>query len=256
VICFRVTRFCNAHCGFCLAPPDGGVHPSAAILKNRLDWLFARGVRTIHFCGGEPTIHRDLPELISYVSARGGKSKLTTNGIALAAELMPALRNAGTEVKVSLHGNQELHNAVVARDAFTHTTGTLKELLVRGISASVQTTIISGHVDVVLWIIGFCIEQKVRRVSFLPFIPRGSGYERRAYYLLSQSERRELRALLKQKRREHCGRLDIRLLDFNSRPIHVVEPDGRVILESCTESSDVLLSRIPEAEISIAQSSD
>jgi MoaA/NifB/PqqE/SkfB family radical SAM enzyme len=55
-ICFRVTRYCNARCGFCLAPPDGA-HPPGAVLAERIDWLFTRGVHTIHFCGGEPTIH-------------------------------------------------------------------------------------------------------------------------------------------------------------------------------------------------------
>jgi MoaA/NifB/PqqE/SkfB family radical SAM enzyme len=76
MVCFRVTRFCNAHCSFCLAPPDGGRHPSASTLKNRIDWLLARGVESIHFCGDEPTIHRQLPELIAYVYSRGGKSRL------------------------------------------------------------------------------------------------------------------------------------------------------------------------------------
>src|ERR1022692_592662 len=45
-ICFRVTRYCNARCGFCLAPPDGS-HPDADTLIGRLDWAIARGVRTI-----------------------------------------------------------------------------------------------------------------------------------------------------------------------------------------------------------------
>src|SRR5215471_3849983 len=78
MICFRVTRYCNAHCGFCLAPPDGGIHPSFSMLKHRIDWLFSHGVNTIHFCGGEPTIHHDLPELIKYVHDQNRKSKLTT----------------------------------------------------------------------------------------------------------------------------------------------------------------------------------
>jgi hypothetical protein len=31
VVCFRVTRYCNAACGFCLAPPDGA-HPGTDTL--------------------------------------------------------------------------------------------------------------------------------------------------------------------------------------------------------------------------------
>ena len=76
VICFRVTRFCNAACGFCLAPPDGA-HPDVATLIHRIDWVLARGVRTVHFCGGEPTIHPALPQLIGHVHDRGGKTRLS-----------------------------------------------------------------------------------------------------------------------------------------------------------------------------------
>src|SRR3990167_4774276 len=104
-ICLRVTRYCNARCGFCLAPPDGA-HPSAAVLKQRLDWLAARGVTIIHFCGGEPTIHPALAELLAHVRQRGGGSRLTTNGIALREPLLPVLLAAGTRVKVSLHGDR------------------------------------------------------------------------------------------------------------------------------------------------------
>lgn len=248
MICFRVTRFCNARCGFCLAPPDGGIHPSAAVLRNRIDWLFAHGVKTIHFCGGEPTIHQDLPELIKYVSERGKKSKLTTNGISISDNLIHTLFAAKTQVKVSLHGPQAHHNEVVGRDAFDNTTATIQRLISRGVSTSVQTTIVTGHLDIIEWSIGFCLENRVKRVSFLPFIPRGSGYQHRVQYELSGTERRNLRNLVTQKRRKLISRIDIRLLDFNARPIHVVEPDGRVVLESATEVMDVLLCQIPQLE--------
>ena len=244
MICFRVTRFCNARCGFCLAPPDGGIHPPVAALKERIDWLFAHGVKTIHFCGGEPTIHHDLHELICYVNEKGKKSRLTTNGISISDKLVAALSSNKTTVKVSLHGSREHHNDVVVRDAFDATTATIRRLLSAGISTSVQTTIVTGHLDVVEWSINFCLENGVKLVSFLPFIPRGSGFENRGKYALSPPERRTLQKLVTEKRRKLMSRIDVRLLDFNTRPIHVVEPDGRLVLESATEARDVLLYEI------------
>jgi MoaA/NifB/PqqE/SkfB family radical SAM enzyme len=252
-VCFRVTRFCNARCGFCLAPPDGGVHPATAALRDRIDWLLAHGVKTIHFCGGEPTIHRDLSGLLARVRERGGKSKLTTNGIALSDVLVPALRATRTQVKVSLHGDQLHHDEIVGRDAFRYTTATIQRLLAAGVATSVQTTVVTGHLDVVLWMIRYCLDNKVRRVSFLPFIPRGSGFARQVDYGLTRSERLELRDLIKEKRRTHNARLDIRLLDFNTHPVPVVEPDGRIILEGATEALDQWLGQIPVKAESSAQ---
>lgn len=244
-VCFRVTRFCNARCGFCLAPPDGGVHPPAALLRGRIDWLLAHGVRTIHFCGGEPTIHHGLAGLIARVREQGAKSKLTTNGIALSDELIPVLRATRTQVKVSLHGDQPHHDQIVGREAFRPATATIQRLLSAGVAVSIQTTIVTGHLDVVLWMICYCLSNNVRRVSFLPFIPRGSGFDRQKDYGLTPEERRELRRLVKGKRQELGTRIEIRLLDFNTRPVPVVEPDGRIILEGATEKLDLLLGRIP-----------
>jgi MoaA/NifB/PqqE/SkfB family radical SAM enzyme len=243
-ICFRVTRYCNARCGFCLAPPDGA-HPDVATLTRRLDWLLSRGVKTIHFCGGEPTIHPGLPVLLEYVHAQGGHIKLTTNGITLPDGLLPILRATDTQVKISLHGNREHHDAMVGRKAFEHTTRNLKRLVAAGIQTSVQTTVVAGAQEVVEWVAGFCLENKVRRLSIMPFIPRGHGLSRRDEYELSLVQRRVLREFVAQKRRRLSGRLDLRWLDFSARPIHVVEADGRVILESATEGNDVVLYQIP-----------
>jgi len=247
MICFRVTRHCNARCGFCLAPPDG-VNPAARTLTQRLDWLLSHGVKTIHFCGGEPTIHPALPQLLAHVREQGGNTRLTTNGIVITDTLLTVLRAAGSQVKVSLHGDRECHDNIVGREAFDQTTGNLRRLVAARVSTSVQTTVVAGGAWVVDWVAGFCMEIGVRRLSILPFIPRGSGYDRRAEYELSDFERRTLHEHVTRKRRELNGQLDVRWLDFTARPLHVVEPDGRVVLEGATEAMDKLLGHIPGGE--------
>jgi MoaA/NifB/PqqE/SkfB family radical SAM enzyme len=243
-VCFRVTRFCNARCGFCLAPPDGGIHPSAGQLKEYIGWLIERGVRRIHFCGGEPTIHHALPELVEHVYAKGGKPLLTTNGISLSGKLMTVLNATDTKVKVSLHGPLAFHDSMVGREAFDATTNTIRRLIASGVRTSIQTTIVHEHLEVVDWMIRYGLQNKIKSISFLPFIPRGNGYKDRGIYELSYRERRRLRDLVKQKRRQFNTIIDLQLLDFNVKPVPVVEPDGRIILEGSMESKDVLLYRI------------
>ena len=247
-ICFRITRYCNARCGFCLAPPDGA-HPDTDTLIHRLDWLVEHGVKTIHFCGGEPTIHPALPHLIAHALRRDAKTKLTTNGITISDEAVAALRMAGSRVKVSLHGDREHHDRIVGRQAFDRTTRNLSRLLAAGIHTSVQTTVVAGHGWVVDWVAEFCLQNKVRQLSILTFIPRGNGKDRRAEYELSATERSALRETVSRKRRELSGRLDMRWLDFTMRPVPVVEADGRVILEHATEAMDVLICQIPKPAI-------
>ncbi|MCX7098935.1 MAG: radical SAM protein [Methylococcales bacterium] len=243
-ICFRVTRYCNARCGFCLAPPEGS-HPDVKTLISRLDWLLMHGVNTIHFCGGEPTIHPGLPQLIDHVHKHGGKTKLTTNGIKLPDPLLPLLRQTKTQVKVSLHGDQEHHDAVVGRAAFAHTTQNIQRLVAAGVQVSVQTTVVAGASDAISWVTEFCLANKVRRLSLMPFIPRGNGLTSRQDYELSPTQRRALREQVAKSRHNLVGRLDLRWLDFTARPIHVVEADGRLILESATMAQDIELYKIP-----------
>ncbi|SCK08185.1 Radical SAM superfamily protein [Variovorax sp. HW608] len=244
-VCLRVTRYCNARCRFCLAPPDG-VHPSADILKQRVDWLAKHGVRTIHFCGGEPTIHPGLPALLSHAQARGCATRLTTNGIVLPDALLSALRANGTEVKLSLHGDRMHHDTIVGRPAFDLATQHLHSLMSGGVSATVQTTVIAGAEWVLDWMADYCLAHGVRRLSILPFIPRGNGYRVQGEYGLTTTQRGELRERVRRKRHALQGRLDVRWLDFASKSLHVVEADGRVVLERASEAMDTVLGAIPE----------
>lgn len=243
-VCFRVTRACNARCGFCLAPWDGA-HPSAEVLLHRIDWLVDRGVRVVHFCGGEPTIHPALGPVIAHTRERGAAARLTTNGIAMPEPLLEVLRRHRVHVKVSLHGGRAWHDRMVGRDAYDAATATLRRLLSAGVAASVQTTLVAGGADVLAEMIAFCLRTGVKRLSVLPFIPRGDGAAREAEFALSPEERRALRQEVAARRRRLAGRLDLRWLDFATDRTPVVEADGRVLLEGPRETSDTLLALVP-----------
>ena len=241
-ICFRVTRFCNARCGFCLAPSDGA-HPDVSTLIARVDWLRTNGVRTIHFCGGEPTIHPGLAQLLEHVHAVGGKTRLTTNGISLPEQVLDVIKARRTIVKVSIHGDRENHDRLVGRSAFDLATGNLRRMRSEGVDASIQTTVVAGGEGVVVWMASYCASLGVRRLSILPFIPRGSGLGRRGEYELTPPERRSLREIVNRLRKIYSGRVEIRWLDFTAKPVPVMEADGRVLLEGPTEAMDRVIAQ-------------
>lgn len=212
---------------------------------KRLAWLLGYGVSCIHFCGGEPTIHPALPSLLLYVKANGGSTKLTTNGIAISDALLEAVSETHTEVKVSLHGDREQHNRVTGCDAFDRTTTNLQRLVRSGVSTSIQTTVVKDAEWVVSWVASFCLKARVRRLSVLPFIPRGDGSTHRETYELTEMQRRDLQKQVSTLRRTLSARLDVRWLDFTAQRVPVVEADGRVVLEGATETMDRVLFQIP-----------
>ncbi|MDD2335234.1 MAG: radical SAM protein [Geobacteraceae bacterium] len=243
-ICFRVSRCCNARCVFCLAPATG-VMVDGDTLAHRIDWLLSHGVRGFDFCGGEPALHPELPRLLAHVHGRRKKAALTTNGIEMSDTLVSALLTTKTRVKVSLHGDRTHHNAMVGCEAFDRTTATIRDLLRSGIATSVQTTVVSGKTWVVDWLIDFCLTTGIRRLSILPFLPRGTGRTRQEHFALSTAQRGALHNHVTARRRALNGRLDLRWLNLSVQPIHVVEVDGSIILEGPTEARDRVICRIP-----------
>ena len=82
VLCnYYVTYRCNARCGFC----DIWERPSPYVTlenahKNMQD-LRRLGVKVIDFTGGEPLLHRQLPELLEMAQNMGFITTVTTNGL-------------------------------------------------------------------------------------------------------------------------------------------------------------------------------
>jgi len=112
---------CNNHCGFCpqrVIRGFGGhqVELSTDELKRRLDRAREECYDEVGFSGGEPTIRRDLVEIVAYARSVGfRKAFITTNGRMLAySDLAERLVEAGlTGVTVSLHGpDAEVHDGL------------------------------------------------------------------------------------------------------------------------------------------------
>ena len=95
------------------------------------------------------------------------------------------------------------------------------------------------------WAIEFCMKVGVTKLTVLPFVPRGNGWKQREQFELRASQRTALHNQVREKRRVLGNRLDLRWLDISASRIHVVEPDGRIVLERWSEASDQLVCRIP-----------
>ncbi|KAL4246324.1 radical SAM superfamily protein [Abortiporus biennis] len=106
-----LTERCNLRCFYCM--PNEGVElsPAEHILTNdeiiRLATLFVKnGVRKIRLTGGEPTVRKDLVDIVARLNQLrefGLKSiGMTTNGIALHRKLPSLIENGLTHLNISL----------------------------------------------------------------------------------------------------------------------------------------------------------
>ncbi|MEM3268491.1 MAG: radical SAM protein, partial [Metallosphaera sp.] len=102
-----LTHVCNFSCFFCHMEGEGtqsvvGLSPEQIGLVAKVSVEF--GVKTVKLTGGEPTLRRDLPEIIRTIKLSGVREvSLTTNGFLL-SNIAGKLKEAGLDrINVSLH---------------------------------------------------------------------------------------------------------------------------------------------------------
>ena len=129
-----VTDRCNFRCLYCM-PEDGLPWLRTDDLLTMDELLRALrvsidlGVRTIRITGGEPTLRRDLVDVVAQLSPLGVELSLTTNGY-LMDRLAAPLRDAGLKrVNISLDSlRRDRFKQITRRDGL--------ERVLRGIDAS------------------------------------------------------------------------------------------------------------------------
>ena len=145
-----LTYRCQNRCSFCYASaPDRGrkvPEMSTAEVQAVMDKIVDQAhVPSLSFTGGEPTLRRDLAELVAYGRSRGLWMNLITNGIRCAKPgFVAALTEAGLDsAQVSLEsGDAATHDLVVGRaGAFERTVQGIRNLREAGIRIHTNTTV-------------------------------------------------------------------------------------------------------------------
>jgi radical S-adenosyl methionine domain-containing protein 2 len=79
---YHLTDACNMHCKFCFATFNDleVVKHNAQKSKQIIQQLAEAGFEKITFAGGEPTLVRQLPELLAYAKALGLTTCIVSNG--------------------------------------------------------------------------------------------------------------------------------------------------------------------------------
>lgn len=82
VLCnYYVTYRCNATCGFCDIWERPSPYVTLEQARDNFRDLKRLGVRVIDFTGGEPLLHRQLPDLLTEAKRQGFITTVTTNGL-------------------------------------------------------------------------------------------------------------------------------------------------------------------------------
>lgn len=172
---------CNLRCTYCM-PEEGVDFQAAEKLLNKEEIsrlariLASLGINKIRFTGGEPTLRKDLPELVSIARATPGVEQvfITTNGLLL-HRFVDDLKEAGlTGLNISLDSLQDDRFAkITRRSGLQQTLDNIKLVLDKGFaSVKINVVIMRGFNDDE--ISEFCELTRdnkvtVRFIEFMPF---------------------------------------------------------------------------------------
>lgn len=110
-----IGRGCNQQCGFCYYIHDNlsGFRAKEELFRE-IDGALKRGCNCIDITGGEPTMHPQIIDIVSYVRSRGAQCCIITNGTA-GESVTTKLLDAGiSEYLVSIHAaTNGLHDELV-----------------------------------------------------------------------------------------------------------------------------------------------
>lgn len=143
---------CNQQCMHCYAANQNYAETQELTTeewKKVIDICKENCIPQITFTGGEPTIRKDLVELIKYAS--WFITRLNTNGVLLTKKLCKKLYEASLDsVQVTLYSNdKEIHNKLVGADNFDKTVQGIKNAIESGLNVSINTPLCSLNKDYV-----------------------------------------------------------------------------------------------------------
>ncbi len=159
-----LTYRCQNRCEFC---PSSGlfrgkepVEMTTRQVKLVIDKIHSEvKASSVSFTGGEPTLRRDLPELIGYAGAKGIRTILVTNGIRCSDyDFVKSLSGSGLRsAAVSLESDNELiHNRITGNiESYRKTVQGIHNLIDAGIQTHTNTTICRANMDHLISLVKF-----------------------------------------------------------------------------------------------------
>jgi len=108
-VLLEMTHRCPLQCGYCSNPVEmerASNELTTDEWKKVLTELAEIGVLQVHFSGGEPTVRKDLVELVQHASDVGLYSNLITSAVLLSKEKLEALADAGlSHIQISFQAS-------------------------------------------------------------------------------------------------------------------------------------------------------
>lgn len=173
-----ITERCQLRCGHCYMGDrlETGNQMSFEKATQIIGYMHRLGAEFLTFVGGEPTLHNDLPRMVTFAHSIGyRKVMLDTNGL-LVDRIQRIPPHELYYVRISLDGgSEETHDKVRGRGNFSKSIAAIKDLVNSGYTVRITTTLFNFNLHEVPLILQIADELGVTLVNFHSFSQEGYG---------------------------------------------------------------------------------
>jgi len=182
VVVWNCTQRCNLKCVHCYAQSEDRNYPgemSTEEAKVMIDDLAEFGAPVLLFSGGEPTIRKDLVELMHHAKSKGMRVVISTNGTLITAERAKNYAEVGLSyVGVSLDGGRETHDEFRGLEgSFDKAVEGIRNSRDAGIKVGLRMTINKRNWRDIPEIFKVMEEESIPRACFYHLVYTGRGSE-------------------------------------------------------------------------------
>lgn len=150
-VVFEVTNRCNLTCSMCYYNRNSISQKNREMSFEEICQVIDKIPRSIkHFeiIGGEPLIRRDLPDILHYLSLKGARCTITTNGTLFTPKVLDQVltMNHLDHIQFSIEGPPKIHDLIRGRGTFNKAADALRILATR-FPVDVITVIMRQNID-------------------------------------------------------------------------------------------------------------
>lgn len=179
----EITSYCNRKCPYCYNDSnESGTYLDKHLIYKVIDECVSKKIEQITISGGEPFLHPNAHEIISYINAKGLKAKIITNLTVLPIDRAVELLRQGNYLQITIDSIcPEKNDLTRGKGSFYLVECLLKKASEYNIYSQIhlRMNVSRNNSDEILRYIEFAKKYKLKQAAAMLIVKsgRGQGYE-------------------------------------------------------------------------------
>lgn len=179
-ISIEITNKCNFNCSHCINNSSFNENTEMPFFKIKeiINYMSDRGIVCLDISGGEPLLHKNFNDIISYAYKKNMNISVASNGYLLNDKILKLFKDNDVSLRISYDGyNEKTYSIIRGKNKYKIVEENIKKAINYGLRVSLVTVLHKDNYDYLNKIIQKSRELKVEKLRLMPFVKIGRGKE-------------------------------------------------------------------------------